>query len=168
MTGTRKRKRKMLFTFRVEGEVKGKMRPKATRMGGFTRVYTPKAQVQNENWIRLEYQRKAEKEDFTGFGEKPVKVEIYYCKRTPKGMPKKRKAEALATRLKPTTKQDLDNVVKTILDALNGIAYDDDSQVVEIRAYKNYAETDHTDVSMTDDVYACVENIGEEDTELCL
>lgn len=163
-----KRIKEMQFTFRVEGEVKGKMRPKATMRGGFTRVYTPKAQVQNENWIRLEYQRKAEKEKFAGFGANPIKVGIYYYKRMPKGMPKKKRAEALATRLKPTTKQDLDNVVKTVLDALNGIAYDDDSQVVEINAFKNFAETDHTDVILTDDVSDTFENIGEGDLSLCL
>lgn len=35
---------------------------------------------------------------------------------------------------------DLDNHVKAVLDALNGIAYNDDSQVVEVRATKNFGE----------------------------
>ena len=58
--------------------------------------------------------------------------------------------------------------MKTILDALNGLAYDDDSQVVEINAFKNFAETDHTDVILTDDVNDTFENISEEDLSLCL
>lgn len=33
---------------------------------------------------------------------------------------------------------DLDNHLKSVLDSLNGIAFDDDSQVVEARATKNF------------------------------
>lgn len=35
---------------------------------------------------------------------------------------------------------DLDNYLKSVLDALNGIAFDDDSQVVEVHAKKNSGE----------------------------
>ena len=35
---------------------------------------------------------------------------------------------------------DVDNYLKAILDALNGICYADDSQVVEVRAAKNIGE----------------------------
>ena len=33
---------------------------------------------------------------------------------------------------------DLDNLIKSILDALNGIAYDDDVQIVQLEARKDY------------------------------
>lgn len=35
---------------------------------------------------------------------------------------------------------DLDNHLKAVLDALNGIAFDDDSQVVQISGSKNFGE----------------------------
>ena len=35
---------------------------------------------------------------------------------------------------RPQKRGDLDNLLKVILDALNGIAYDDDAQIVEIKA----------------------------------
>lgn len=38
----------------------------------------------------------------------------------------------------PTTKPDLDNLVKTVKDALNGVAWEDDSQVVGVMAWKTY------------------------------
>lgn len=38
-----------------------------------------------------------------------------------------------------TKKPDVDNLSKAILDALNGICYDDDSQVVELAVTKEYA-----------------------------
>ena len=38
----------------------------------------------------------------------------------------------------PTVKPDVDNFLKASLDALNGIAYDDDAQIIEINASKKY------------------------------
>jgi len=38
----------------------------------------------------------------------------------------------------PTKKPDLDNLTKTVLDALNGLAYEDDSQIVELILRKEY------------------------------
>jgi Holliday junction resolvase RusA-like endonuclease len=39
----------------------------------------------------------------------------------------------------PTRKPDIDNVLKVILDSLNGVAYIDDSKVVEVIGRKRYA-----------------------------
>ena len=38
----------------------------------------------------------------------------------------------------PTTKPDGDNILKVVLDALNGLAYDDDRQVVKMCIIKVY------------------------------
>ena len=38
----------------------------------------------------------------------------------------------------PTTKPDGDNILKVVLDALNGLAYDDDRQVVKMCIIKAY------------------------------
>lgn len=37
-----------------------------------------------------------------------------------------------------TKKSDIDNIVKIILDSLNGVAYKDDAQVTELTVYKEY------------------------------
>ena len=42
--------------------------------------------------------------------------------------------------LRPTTKPDIDNVIKAVLDGLNGVAYADDSQVVALSASKCYSD----------------------------
>lgn len=57
-----------------------------------------------------------------------LKIEVYtpLAKSTPKG----------TTSLPHVKKPDLDNVVKLILDALNGVAWDDDQQVTCIFAKK--------------------------------
>ena len=40
----------------------------------------------------------------------------------------------------PTKKPDADNVAKIILDGLNHIAWDDDTQVVDMMVIKRYSE----------------------------
>lgn len=46
----------------------------------------------------------------------------------------------LDNKIYPTVKPDTDNIAKSILDALNGIAYNDDKQVVTLIVQKWYAE----------------------------
>jgi Holliday junction resolvase RusA-like endonuclease len=47
----------------------------------------------------------------------------------------------------PTKKPDMDNVVKAIFDACNGVVYLDDKQVVKLSMMKRYGERDVTTVS---------------------
>jgi Holliday junction resolvase RusA-like endonuclease len=42
--------------------------------------------------------------------------------------------------VRPVVKPDADNLLKTIADALNGVCYSDDSQIVEVTLNKWYAE----------------------------
>lgn len=39
---------------------------------------------------------------------------------------------------RPDKKPDADNILKAVLDALNGVAYEDDRQVVEVLCIKKY------------------------------
>ena len=132
------------------GEIKGKMRPKAVSFGGHARVYTPQAQINSETWVRNEYLNIASKYKFDGFKDKPVRVEIINCKKVPKSFSKKKRELALKGTIAPTTKPDLDNLAKTILDALNGFAYEDDKNIVELAIVKEFGETDYTFVTISE------------------
>lgn len=61
----------------------------------------------------------------------PVRVTVHTFKALPKDAPKR------VERMRDVTKPDADNVLKAVLDALNGVAYADDSQVVETRCVKH-------------------------------
>ena len=54
----------------------------------------------------------------------------------------------LTGEIKPIVKPDVDNVAKSILDALNGIIYLDDKQIIELDIEKIYAETSWTEVKI--------------------
>ena len=62
-------------------------------------------------------------------GAVSVKVDIY--RRMPKNRPKK------VLRERDTYKLDADNVAKAVLDAMNGLAFVDDSQVVSLSVTKH-------------------------------
>jgi Holliday junction resolvase RusA-like endonuclease len=47
---------------------------------------------------------------------------------------------------RPTKKPDIDNIEKIIFDALNGIAYNDDSQIVSCWADKFYSTVPRVEV----------------------
>jgi Holliday junction resolvase RusA-like endonuclease len=57
---------------------------------------------------------------------------------------RKKRQAALAGALHPTGKPDLDNCVKLLMDALNGILWRDDAQVTDIAVIKRYAEIAQT------------------------
>ena len=50
----------------------------------------------------------------------------------------KRKTAAATGQIWPTSKPDIDNLCKIAWDAMNGIVYKDDSQIVESRLFKGY------------------------------
>lgn len=64
----------------------------------------------------------------------------------PKSVSKVKREKMLSGSIKPGVKPDLDNVAKSILDALNGIAYYDDNQITDLKIAKRYSEKPRVDV----------------------
>jgi Holliday junction resolvase RusA-like endonuclease len=69
----------------------------------------------------------------------PVAAVLHMRLDVPASWSKKKQAEAFAGRLRPTSKPDMDNVVKAVFDALNGVVWRDDVQVVSLHCVKSYA-----------------------------
>ena len=71
----------------------------------------------------------------------PVRAIIEVIQGVPQSWSKKKREEALANQLAPTTRNgDLDNIAKSILDALNECVYHDDCQVTTLIISKRYGE----------------------------
>ena len=119
--------------FVVKGEPKGKGRPRFTKTG---RVYTPAETAQYERLVAMNYSESAKGYKFTT----PVKVTVKAYHKPPKGKSKKVTGDMLNGHILPTKKPDADNVAKIILDGLNHIAWDDDTQVVDMMVIKRYSE----------------------------
>ena len=134
-----------MIEFSVYAKPIAKGRARHARRGNFITTYTPKLTAGYEKLVR---------ECFADvYGDfKPLEgaliAEIYVFKAVPKSWPKKRRDAAIFGIERPTSRPDTDNYCKIILDALNGLAYADDSQVVKLISEKTYAETDRTFVSI--------------------
>jgi Holliday junction resolvase RusA-like endonuclease len=76
-------------------------------------------------------------------------VDLY--RSIPKSWPKKKQEQALMGIVKPTIKPDLSNYLKGIEDALNGIAYIDDSQIVLVYVTKQYATEPRAEIRIWPD-----------------
>ena len=78
----------------------------------------------------------------------PLEVHIIAYYEIPKSISKKKKQEMLEDKIRPTIKPDTDNIAKSILDSLNGIAYKDDKQIVSLKVDKYYAEVPSVSVGI--------------------
>ena len=120
------------IVFTIKGEPKGKGRPRHTKNG---HVYTPEETKRYEQLVGLSYRNSAKGYRFTS----PVNVTIWAYQKPPKKS-KKMVEDMLDGRILPTKKPDVDNIAKIILDGLNNVAWDDDTQVVELMVVKRYSQ----------------------------
>ena len=87
-------------------------------------------------------------------GEKPLEgavslfVRVYVA--VPNGVSKKKREEMLKGDVYPTKKPDVDNLLKAVMDALNGVWYKDDKQVTLTTVCKVYDEKDWMQVDCWD------------------
>ncbi len=114
----------------------GKGRPRATSKGGMTRLYTPAKTVSYESLIALFASQAMQ-------GRPPAEGPIWLRMTINVGVPpswaeKKRKL-AFSNLISPTKKPDVDNVLKAYGDALNGVVWRDDVQIVNVAIDKRFA-----------------------------
>ncbi len=122
----------------MQGKPKGKQRPRVCRINGRSITYTPKQTVDYENQIRSIYSKVS---NFKFERHVPLEVAILALFIPPKSVSQKVRALMLNGEIPPTKRPDADNIIKVVLDALNGVAFHDDGQVCKIYCEKIYAET---------------------------
>nr|DAI55833.1 MAG TPA: Endodeoxyribonuclease RusA [Caudoviricetes sp.] len=132
--------------FTIPGKPFGKQRPRVVNRGKFSTAYTPKNTVQYENLVKLYYEQAAHGEMFPEDAMLDVRIFAFY--EIPKSTSKKRRADMLANKIRPTKKPDFDNIGKIICDSLNLVAYHDDSSVVDAQVRKFYSEQPRVVVSI--------------------
>ena len=110
-----------MIEFKLEIEPQSKLRPRF----GNNRTYTPAKTVSFERHVLILANKYRPLKPIPG----ALKVELDFYLKVPKRL----------TREYPTTKPDVDNLSKAILDAFNGVFWVDDSQVVNITVKKRYA-----------------------------
>lgn len=119
----------------IDGKAVAKGRGRHAVVNGRARVFTPAHTRSYENRIK---DAAAEAMGARNPIEGAVEVWVHVLLPYPKSASKKKLAEMVAGRIRPCTKPDIDNYVKSALDGINSIVIKDDNQVVELHAYKLY------------------------------
>lgn len=141
-------------SFTIPGRVKGKGRPKFARRGNFVHAYTPADTANCEAMVRsLASLAMGGKKPFAG----PLLLDITVTLNTPASWSKKAKASAFYA----TGKPDVDNQIKLIADAMNGVVYQDDKQISDVMFRRRY--NDHAGESV--EVKIMTPGCGEAESE---
>lgn len=128
----------MMTQFTIYGEPQGKGRPRFSTYGNKVRTHTPEKTALYENLVKMEYHNQSQIR-FPDEAMLDVRILAYYG--IPKSVSKKKRQAMLDMKIRPTKKPDFDNIGKVICDSLNGVAYRDDSQIVDSQVRKFYSET---------------------------
>lgn len=122
-------------TFCVPGHPQGKGRARSVRRGNFIAHYTPEKTRSYESIIRgCAYDAMAKQLPMDG----PVEVVMTAIFDIPGRWSIKKRTAALFGDIKPTKKPDIDNIIKAVVDACNGIVFKDDCQIVRGQYAKSY------------------------------
>ena len=122
----------------IPGNPIAQSRPRLRRTGKFVSVYDPD---RKEKELLISYVQEEIGKHFQPI-EKPISINITFHMPmlSTWSPPRKQKSEGLIHIKRP----DLDNLLKYILDSLNGILYSDDSQIYEINTRKIYSSEPKT------------------------
>jgi Holliday junction resolvase RusA-like endonuclease len=112
--------------FNITPVAKG--RPRISSRGGFPRAYTPEKTRAFENEIKATAMSQYKDEPLTG----PISCRINFYIPRPKSVSVKKRPY-------PVVGADLDNYIKSLLDGVQGVVFDNDAQVIEISASKKYS-----------------------------
>ena len=129
----------------VLGEPVAQGRPRFSRQGGFVKAYDPAKSREYKQYVRLVASEDAPETPVTG----AVLLSLKIYRAIPRSMSKRKHEAALAGQLRPTTKPDVSNVLKGVEDALKGLWYADDSQIVGYGEIgKWYSERPRIEIAM--------------------
>jgi len=130
-----------MIAFTVPGQPQGKGRAKIVKIGGFSRMATPAKTVAYEGLVAHAAQFAMRSTGQIEPMQCAVSVNLAIDCQVPASWSQKKQRQALAGEVFPTTKPDVDNVVKAIFDGLNGVVWKDDVQAVDCRIRKRYSAT---------------------------
>ena len=128
----------MIIEFTVPGEPVAKGRARAFIRCGKIGHYTPDKTATYESLVKLFASR--------AMGNKPLvtgavalTVDAYFS--IPRSWPVRKQEDAEVMKIRHLKRPDASNIIKIVEDAMNGVVWVDDSQIVQLHASKHYSRT---------------------------
>ena len=135
-----------MISFTYYGEIRGKGRPRFRNCGKFIQTYTDRDTQDYEMSIKEAYLQA--KQDSYMNPDTPLRMKLRVYQQIPKSVSKKKHNEMQVGLIKPTKKPDIDNILKSVLDSLNQVAFYDDTQFVCVSVEKWYDEIPRLEVEI--------------------
>lgn len=132
----------MHISFTIDGTPVAKARPRVSKWG----TYTPQKTVNYEVLIQEMYMIHCKKVKLTG----PLRANITAYFPIPQSKSEIDKQLMREGYIRHTSKPDWDNIGKIVSDALNKIAYDDDSSIVTASVEKYYSDNPRLEVDIAE------------------
>jgi Holliday junction resolvase RusA-like endonuclease len=136
----------------IPGEVVPQLRPRFARHGNYVQTYDPEKCRNYKAYVRMLAAQKMTEKPIEG----PVEVWIRVYRQPPTSWSKAKTTWAITGTIRPTTKPDLTNLVKGIKDAVKGIIWRDDAQVVRLVVEKWYSDVPRAEMEIIELPYPCL------------
>lgn len=120
-------------------------RPRATRMGLGIRLYDPKKVSVYKKQLGMMCSFQYKQAPLAG----PLKVEMNFFRHVQSSVSKKERKLRLSGSHRPVVKPDTDNYIKSTLDGLNRLLWEDDNQIVDLVAHKYYSDKPRVEIEVT-------------------
>lgn len=130
-----------MIELKIPGKPIAKKRPRFARRGKFVTTYNDQ-ETEEGKFIAQVLQQIGNHKPIDG----PVRLFCWFCMYIPASTSKKQRERMVGGYAKHAKRPDLDNLIKFVKDCLNGILWQDDSQIVSIQAHKVYAEEPMTKI----------------------
>lgn len=133
-----------MIRFVIWGDPVAQGRPRTAVINGRPRLYDPEKSRHYKELVRLVAQEARPNHLIEG----PVSLTVRIFKRFPASFSKRAREQARAGNIRPATKPDASNILKAIEDALNGVVWVDDRQIVDLIVTKAYDDDPRVEVEI--------------------
>ena len=131
-----------MIEFKVEGRPVPQPRPRVYRTAtGKSKAVNSRQSINYKRIVKYAALSEMNKQRLT-MTDRPLAMCLTFVFTPPKSYTKKKLEAVKSGELRYTKHKDLDNLAKSVMDALNNVVYKDDSQIVTLCANKEYGEED--------------------------
>ena len=148
---------KRVIIFNVPGDVRGQGRPRTQIVSGkdgksYAHIYQTNKDIDAKHNIQLYAGEAMKKKGYAHLAEpdpRGITIEILCYVKVPSSMSRKKAEMAYRGEIVPMRKPDLDNVMKSVLDALNSVVWKDDKDVTKATICRYYSDRPRLSVRVT-------------------
>jgi Holliday junction resolvase RusA-like endonuclease len=128
----------------IPGEPVAQGRPRFSRRGKYVSTYDPPKSRGYKEYIKQIARQELHIEPLTGSIR--INVKVYRgIQKSGSKLTRRKKQDGI---IRPTVKPDTDNYYKAVSDALTGILWEDDNQIVEIHVGKWYSDQPRVEIEV--------------------